>query len=358
MLVNPNVQQPSYTAQPAPVPNGVGQTEVVRSDLPPIEQSPDSSGSQNQQLQSERSFDERLAQQPNPIEPQTIAPQSQTQQPVGGENLRQDQAEPIKAFAGGQSQTSQAANQQQNQQTARDREERVAEQQRQQDAAIISQLKARDREVRLHEAAHAAVGGKYAGSPRLEYERGPDGVNYAVSGEVSISVSKAATPEETLQKAQQIRAAATAPAEPSAQDRAVAAEASRMEQEARAEIQQQKIESEQRRDDRIDSSRQEELEEDTEAKETVTETESQQVEVVEFTATTQSQNSPVAGQSTGESDGERANNGENKEDDKTAKEELEEILLGNQTVPQALNQAGLVDTQNPYGKSGFIELIV
>ena len=100
----------------------------------------------------------------------------------------------------------------------------------------IKELAARDREVRAHEQAHAAVGGQYAGAPRYEFERGPDGVRYAVGGEVSIDVSKAATPEETLRKAQIVRRAAMAPAEPSAQDRAVAAQASRLEAEAIREL--------------------------------------------------------------------------------------------------------------------------
>lgn len=100
----------------------------------------------------------------------------------------------------------------------------------------IKELAARDREVRTHEQAHAAAGGQYAGAPRYDFERGPDGVSYAVGGEVSIDVSKEATPEETLRKAQVVRRAATAPAEPSAQDRAVAAQATRIEAEAVREL--------------------------------------------------------------------------------------------------------------------------
>ena len=66
--------------------------------------------------------------------------------------------------------------------------------------------------------------------------RGPDGVNYAVSGEVSIDVGPAATPQETLLKAQIVRRAALAPAEPSAQDRNVAAEAVKLEAQARLDL--------------------------------------------------------------------------------------------------------------------------
>lgn len=115
-------------------------------------------------------------------------------------------------------------------------------QQRQQEAEheAIRELAARDREVRAHEQAHAAVGGRYAGSPVYEYKRGPDGVSYAVGGEVPISTGPVAgDPEATIAKAQQIRRAASAPADPSPQDRQVAAEASRLEAEARAELQTQ-----------------------------------------------------------------------------------------------------------------------
>lgn len=101
----------------------------------------------------------------------------------------------------------------------------------------LRQLKARDREVRLHEAAHIAVGGSVIRSgAKLQYARGPDGVLYATGGDVSIDTSRASTPEATLVKAGMIRRAALAPAEPSAQDRSVAADAARMAMQARQEI--------------------------------------------------------------------------------------------------------------------------
>ncbi len=101
----------------------------------------------------------------------------------------------------------------------------------------IGKLKARDREVRAHEAAHVAVGGSVVRSgARLSYAKGPDGVQYATGGEVSIDTSKANSPEATVAKAERIRRAALAPAQPSAQDRAIAAQASRMEMQARQEI--------------------------------------------------------------------------------------------------------------------------
>lgn len=111
----------------------------------------------------------------------------------------------------------------------------------------IQELAARDREVRAHEQAHASVAGQYARGTSYTYQRGPDGVSYAVGGEVQIDTSPIpGDPEATIRKAQQIRRAASAPAEPSSQDARVAAQAAQMEQQARVELrQQQAIESEQ-----------------------------------------------------------------------------------------------------------------
>ncbi|MEX1222494.1 MAG: putative metalloprotease CJM1_0395 family protein [Idiomarina sp.] len=101
----------------------------------------------------------------------------------------------------------------------------------------IRKLEARDREVRIHEQQHAAVGGQYAGSPTYSYERGPNGRNYASEGEVSIDLSPIPNdPEATVQKMEQVRRAALAPAEPSGADRAIAAEATQRASEARAEM--------------------------------------------------------------------------------------------------------------------------
>lgn len=114
------------------------------------------------------------------------------------------------------------------------------QQQQQAEQQQLTELKQRDAEVRAHEQAHASLGGQYASSPQYEYERGPDGRRYAVGGEVSIDISEASTPEETIRKAQQVKAAALAPAEPSAQDLRVATEATQIALEARNEIASQK----------------------------------------------------------------------------------------------------------------------
>ena len=115
-----------------------------------------------------------------------------------------------------------------------------------QEVKQVQELKARDREVRAHEAAHLAAAGSLATGVSFTYQRGPDGVQYAVGGEVGIDTSTVAgDPEATLAKAQRIRAAALDPAEPSAQDLRVAAQAAQHAVQARAEIgQQQRAESE------------------------------------------------------------------------------------------------------------------
>jgi len=116
-------------------------------------------------------------------------------------------------------------------------QERIQEQQQKQDLELIRTLSQREAEVHAHENAHSAVGGQYAGSASYTYQRGPDGVNYAVGGEVSIDVSAIpGDPAATLQKMQLVQRAALAPAEPSAQDRKVAALAAQQANQARAEL--------------------------------------------------------------------------------------------------------------------------
>ena len=128
--------------------------------------------------------------------------------------------------------------QQQNQQASEDTpEEEQAQQQLELEQQQIEELKARDTEVRVHEQAHASVGGQYAGSPSYEYQRGPDGTNYAVGGEVQIDVSEIpGDPQATIDKMQTVRAAALAPAEPSSADRAIAADATQKMAAAQAEL--------------------------------------------------------------------------------------------------------------------------
>src|SRR4051812_4412947 len=100
----------------------------------------------------------------------------------------------------------------------------------------LKELKSRDTEVRNHENAHQSAGGQFAGSPSYTYQNGPDGRRYAIGGEVSIDVSPEDEPAATIAKMEQIRRAATAPAEPSPQDYKVAAAAQRMMAEAQRDL--------------------------------------------------------------------------------------------------------------------------
>ena len=103
--------------------------------------------------------------------------------------------------------------------------------------AQVRELKKRDEEVRAHEAAHAATGGAFAGSPSYEYQTGPDGKRYAIGGEVKIDTSPIdGDPGATINKMRQVQAAALAPAEPSGQDKKVAAAAAAKIREAEAEL--------------------------------------------------------------------------------------------------------------------------
>jgi len=105
----------------------------------------------------------------------------------------------------------------------------------------IAKLKARDTEVKAHEQAHmAAAAGINASAPNYEYQTGPDGKQYATGGEVSLSFSMSNDPEENIQNAETMRAAALAPSQPSGQDYAVAASAEKIIAEAKMQRAEQK----------------------------------------------------------------------------------------------------------------------
>ncbi|MBA3074358.1 MAG: hypothetical protein FP831_12220 [Anaerolineae bacterium] len=113
------------------------------------------------------------------------------------------------------------------------------------EAQQVAELKSRDREVRTHEMAHMMVGGSLVRKgASYQYQTGPDGQRYAVGGEVSIDSSAVSgDPSATIRKMQQVKRAALAPAEPSSQDRAVAAAAAQTEAAARLELLQKSAES-------------------------------------------------------------------------------------------------------------------
>lgn len=93
----------------------------------------------------------------------------------------------------------------------------------------IADLKSRDAEVKAHEQAHrAAAAGINASAANYTYEVGPDGNRYAVAGEVSISFREGSSPEQNIQNAKAMKAAALAPAQPSGQDLSVARHADQL----------------------------------------------------------------------------------------------------------------------------------
>lgn len=103
----------------------------------------------------------------------------------------------------------------------------------------IDRLKAIEEKVKAHEAAHKAVGGNLSGAVSYSYTQGPDGRSYITGGEVQIDMSGGRTPQETISKMQQVIRAALAPADPSGQDRAVAAQAASQ----MAQAQQEKLQA-------------------------------------------------------------------------------------------------------------------
>lgn len=151
-------------------------------------------------------------------------------QPLTYERPQSNQGSAAQVTGDSQQQFNDASEESAGKEDARERQQEQAEQRQ------IESMKERDQEVRTHEQAHATIGGQYAGSPQYDFQRGPDGQRYAIDGEVSIDVSTENTPQQTIRKMQQVRAAALAPAEPSPQDLQVAAEASRIAFEARSKL--------------------------------------------------------------------------------------------------------------------------
>ncbi|MFT7008924.1 MAG: hypothetical protein ACJAXJ_003467 [Colwellia sp.] len=131
-----------------------------------------------------------------------------------------------------------ATNETPNEDKTNDSSESEPQKQDVQQERVINELQRRDKEVRSHELAHAAVGGSFTGAPNYFFETGPDGQRYAVEGEVSVDLSTVAgNPSATITKMQKVHAAALAPADPSAQDIQVAANAIQIILQAQSELQ-------------------------------------------------------------------------------------------------------------------------
>ncbi|MGD9554650.1 MAG: putative metalloprotease CJM1_0395 family protein [Arcobacteraceae bacterium] len=106
--------------------------------------------------------------------------------------------------------------------------------------AQLAELKAADSRVKAHEAAHQS-GPAASGGASYTYKKGPDGVMYAVGGEVPVRIETGSTPQESIMNLQGVIATALAPADPSPQDISIASKARVMmmkaQQELAAEIQ-------------------------------------------------------------------------------------------------------------------------
>jgi len=112
---------------------------------------------------------------------------------------------------------------------------------------LLQRLKARDAEVRAHENAHRAAGAGLVRGGGYTYQAGPDGRRYAIGGDVQIDVSTVpGDPQATAIKMEQVIRAALAPAEPSTQDRQVAAQAAQLRAEALMSAQADRLDRSQR----------------------------------------------------------------------------------------------------------------
>ena len=159
--------------------------------------------------------------------------------------VQDNKASENRAADGNRQENSDSVEDQSNQQSRQNSDSNQRQEQQQQ--IQINKLAQTDRQVKAHEAAHASVGGQYAGAPTFGYKTGPDGKRYAVSGEVSIDTSRVPNdPFATIRKMEQVRQAALAPVDPSSQDMKVAALASQIISQARQEINQQRFDDDHR----------------------------------------------------------------------------------------------------------------
>lgn len=213
----PNAITPSQVAPNDPAQQAVLRREAETAIFPPVGETEAVSRNQNRATERPARQDSQKD-APSTVRRETAPAEDQNSEPearLEGRNQGEPENEP-----------------------ARQEREQAEQAKQQRDIELIRELAQRDREVRAHEQAHMAVGGQYAGPMSLVFERGPDGRRYAVAGEVAIDTSPIPNnPQATVLKADQIRRAALAPAEPSTQDRKVAAQAIQMKLQAQVEVQ-------------------------------------------------------------------------------------------------------------------------
>lgn len=88
----------------------------------------------------------------------------------------------------------------------------------------VDELRESDRKVRQHAEAHVAAGsGVIRSGPQYSYTYGPDGRQYATSGDVAFDTSREQKPEANIDKGQRLQTAALAPSQPTPEDYQVAA---------------------------------------------------------------------------------------------------------------------------------------
>jgi len=167
---------------------------------------------------------------------------SQEAKNLAGETEKGEEAEE-KAIVQDQEEADQVETEELTKKSATSEAEKVGNELSAAEKEQVEKLKQRDAEVKAHEQAHlAAAGGIANGGPKYDYQRGPDGKQYAIGGSVNISVSAEGSPQETIAKADQIIRSAQAPAEPSGKDRQIAAKARSLRVEAEQELRQENLE--------------------------------------------------------------------------------------------------------------------
>lgn len=113
------------------------------------------------------------------------------------------------------------------------------------DDDVLQEMRARDRQVRAEESALRTAAGRYAGATSFRYERGPDGLRYAVEGETPVDTSPVpGDPQATVAKMNAVHAATQAQVPRSSSELALERQALWQLSLARAEL--RDLEAEQR----------------------------------------------------------------------------------------------------------------
>ena len=190
-----------------------GPVEAARSALPPL--SPEERAAGRAEAQAQLAAEGVLGRlgvtypEPAPYEPTTAEADAEAGEQLAVPGAKEEAAEEQPAESGKES----------------DRAEGAVKELTPEEEEQVRKLAQRDQEVKAHEQAHVAASGGLAGTPSYEYQTGPDGRRYAVGGEVGIRRGGSSNTDQALREAEAVKRGATAPAQPSGQDMAVAARA-------------------------------------------------------------------------------------------------------------------------------------